>query len=166
MRHNTVPQELLDSVIYDETSISCLRYIRKTSKRTEINDVAGYPFNNKYYRLQYKGKTYAVHIIIWILHNGPVPLGFDVDHKDTNNQNNKISNLRLATHGQNQHNTNMNKSNPLGIKGLYKYPNSSKYIGSISFKGIAHTFRHEDINIVKDWLINKRKELHGKFSRD
>lgn len=166
MKHNNIPQDLLNSVEYTELNQAGLIYKKPTSKRIKIGDQVGYPFNEKYFRVNFKGKTYANHIIIWVLHNGPVPTGFDVDHKDTNKQNNKISNLRLATHSQNQHNKNMNKSNPLGIKGLYKYDHDPKYIGMISFQGKIHRFRHFDRSIVENWLIKTRKNLHGEYAHD
>lgn len=41
------------------------------------------------------GKRRLEHIIEWERHNGPVPDGFQVHHKDENKQNNAIENLEL-----------------------------------------------------------------------
>ena len=46
--------------------------------------------------LNFKGKMYAQHRIIWEMFNGPIPKGLTIDHIDRNKQNNLISNLRLA----------------------------------------------------------------------
>ena len=46
--------------------------------------------------LNFRGKQYAQHRIIWELFHGAIPDGMTIDHIDRNKQNNLISNLRLA----------------------------------------------------------------------
>jgi len=43
--------------------------------------------------------------------NGVIPTGFEIDHIDGNSLNNKIENLRLATHTQQAFNTAEEASN-------------------------------------------------------
>lgn len=42
-------------------------------------------------------KTYNVHRLIYEAHNGVIPDGLQVNHKDENGHNNKLSNLELLT---------------------------------------------------------------------
>ena len=51
------------------------------------------------------------------MHYGPVPRGMLVDHRDRNPFNNKLSNLRLATTGQNNSNSRL-RYNVSGLKGV------------------------------------------------
>lgn len=51
---------------------------------------------------------FRVHNIVWIAFNGPIPKGLEIDHENGNKSDNRLSNLRLATHSQNL----MNRSGP------------------------------------------------------
>lgn len=62
---------------------------------------AGAPGTYGYIYLSVNGKRYSGHRIIWEMHNGEIPKGIWIDHKDRNTSNNKIENLRLATPSQN-----------------------------------------------------------------
>ena len=42
-----------------------------------------------------------VHRIVWMLHNGPIPDGLEINHIDMDKSNNHISNLELVTHRRN-----------------------------------------------------------------
>lgn len=59
--------------------------------------------------------------VIWELHNGPIPYGLEIDHKDLNSKNNRIENLRLATKSQNQCNTALRADNSTGFKGVTRH---------------------------------------------
>ena len=41
------------------------------------------------------------HRIVWEAFNGKIPANLEIDHKDRNKHNNKLSNLRLVTHSDN-----------------------------------------------------------------
>lgn len=45
------------------------------------------------------------HRLVWVLHNGPIPDGFLVDHIDGDHLNNRIENLRLVNKSGNSQNT-------------------------------------------------------------
>lgn len=60
---------------------------------------------NGYYMTsaQYDGKTYYFmeHRVIWVWHNGAIPVGLVINHKDYNRANNAIENLELLTQKEN-----------------------------------------------------------------
>ena len=62
-------------------------------------------------------KSYRIHRLIWRLENeGDVP---DlIDHIDGDPFNNRIQNLRIATHAQNMRNRGVQRNNVSGIKGV------------------------------------------------
>lgn len=56
-----------------------------------------------YYSLSYRVKKKhpeletRLHRAIWVFHNGPIPKGYHVHHKDHNTENNDISNLEVLS---------------------------------------------------------------------
>lgn len=63
-------------------------------------------------------KAMMLHNFIWITHNGEIPNGKRVDHIDKCPWNCSLSNLRLATKGENSINTNLRANNTSGITGV------------------------------------------------
>lgn len=79
---------------------------------------AGSFSNDGYRKLKINNIGYVEHRIIWIMFNGEMPEGYQIDHKDCNPSNNKIENLRLATQTQNRYNQARYKKNKSGYKGV------------------------------------------------
>ena len=72
--------------------------LRKLKYRNDLSDEV--PLEKRVYFL---GKRYPYSHIIWVVHYGKWPDEI-IDHKDHNQLNFKINNLREATQNQNQHN--------------------------------------------------------------
>ena len=47
-------------------------------------------------------KQKLVHRLVWEAFNGPIPEGYEVNHRDENPGNNRLDNLNLLTHTDNQ----------------------------------------------------------------
>lgn len=79
----------------------------------------------------------AVHVIIWEMHNGPVPDGFIVDHESRDTLDNRIENLRLATRSQNA----LNAKGKLKASSLPKnvYRDGKRYRAQVVVGGVTHT---------------------------
>lgn len=45
-----------------------------------------------------------VHRIVWETFNGKIPQGYEIDHQDTNKENNALDNLNICTHKENLNN--------------------------------------------------------------
>lgn len=160
MLPHPIPKELLDSLEYNEKSLTKLIWISSPGRRIKIGDQAGCRIG-EYFRITYRGKTYAVHRIIWELLKGAIPCGMDIDHRDRNKLNNVISNLRLATHNQNQHNRSAARKNQYGVKGLSK--DCNKWVGNISHEGQKYQIRSHNRDEVELWLKTTRASLCGEF---
>jgi len=74
-------------------------------------------------------KSYKVHRLIYMMFYGFMPKM--IDHIDGNKQNNKIENLREATHTQNLQNRPKYKSNTSGYKGVSFHKKTKKWQASI-----------------------------------
>ena len=72
-----------------------------------------------------KGKIYLIHRLMWEAFNGPIPEGYQIDHIDRDKQNNKLSNLRLATASENRCNQIPTRLPKSGYRGVY--PNYNRF---------------------------------------
>ena len=110
--------------IYDETSPSCLRWVRHAANgRVKPGDIAGSLTGKKamekcYYRVFCVDKSYSVSRIIWEMFNGKIPHGMQIDHININPQDNRIENLRLITNLHNCQNRKKYKTNSSGVTGV------------------------------------------------
>ena len=118
---------LADVLMYDEHSPSKLRWIVRQYNRHHAMDPAGNQLPSGYWRVKYKGRSYLVHRVVWELHNGPIPDGIEIDHKDTDPGNNLITNLRLATRSNNKHNRKIGRNNTSGYKGVSFMKSKNKW---------------------------------------
>ena len=117
----------------------------------------------RYIRINYK--LYAEHNLIWIYHNGDIPEGFEVDHRDRNKLNNKLENLRLATRTQN----NGNRDTTYGtsqFKGVYFDKQTGKWRAEIRYqkkrKRLGRFLNELDAAKAYD---RAAKELFGEFAK-
>lgn len=67
---------------------------------------------------QYNKKCYyfCEHRVVWVWHNGAIPKGLVINHKDYNRANNKIENLELMTQSENVEYSRPNFNPPIGEK--------------------------------------------------
>lgn len=106
------------------------------------------------------------HRIIWIMHNGSIPDGMIIDHKDGNPWNNRFENLRLATKSQNNQNTRIRKDNSTGYKGVCYIKKSDSYLVQVRINGArVYSKRFKNlVDAVSAYSIEAEKH-HGEFKR-
>lgn len=98
--------------------------------------VAGYKTDRDYIDVAIDGKTYAAHRIAWVLHYGAqIPDGMQIDHINGVKDDNRIKNLRLATHSQNFWNKGARKNSKSGLKGATYHSASRLWAASITVNG-------------------------------
>lgn len=80
-----------------------LRWIKRPSRRVQIGDLAGCTSAHGYVVIRFCGILFYAHHIVFFIKTGKWQSY--IDHKDGNKTNNKIENLRPATHKENMRNT-------------------------------------------------------------
>jgi len=73
----------------------------------------------KYFTAGFEGRNYPAHRIIWALFHGRSPQGV-IDHINGKPWDNRIENLREATHAQNSWNALTRNRNNTGYRNVYK----------------------------------------------
>ena len=117
--------------------------------RIKVGDLVGCDNGAGYLTTKISGKCYKIHRIIWIMHYGQIPEGIMIDHINGIKDDNRIENLRLATHGQNRRNSRKDIDSENNLKGVYltKYGTyqsrifingKTKYLGTFNTKEDAH----------------------------
>lgn len=104
----------------------------KIGKETSIGYIEK---SNGYKRFTLNGKKYYYHRFIWELHFGNIPEGFEIDHINRDRLDNKIENLRLVSHQDNNKNKGLNTNNKSGFKGVCWDKRSQKWYSYIMIDG-------------------------------
>jgi len=87
-----------------------------------------------YYTIQIDGVKYAAHRLAWLLTTGEWPTG-EIDHINGLRYDNRVSNLRDVTRGQNLQNMYTQTSNSAGVRGVSRCPVSGMYRARVTVGG-------------------------------
>lgn len=106
-------------------------WVISRSPSIKPGDVAGWlDKSTGYIRICLFGKFYRAHRLAYFYMTGAWPLQ-QIDHRDRIKTNNKWSNLRPATHLENQQNRGMKSNNTSGVAGVGWVKNTKKWTASI-----------------------------------
>ena len=127
-------------------------------------DKAGHKSAAGYITVRYKYRSYYAHRLAWLYMYGEWPT-LHVDHINQNKLDNRISNLRLATHSQNMRNTPKRSCNSSGIKGVHWRKDIGKWGANIRVSG---QLRHLGFFASKEEAATVRakaaKKYHGELA--
>lgn len=172
-----IPLEYIQSILkIDSNNPSGLSWITNKNKNDMKKDNCGNEYINKkngysFWKvtIRYNKKRYCMRCsrIVFLLANGYLTEGKEVDHIDCNTSNNNLKNLREVTPSQNQHNRSINKNNTSGHKGVYWEKLIKKWRVRIKLKRKNHDFGfYENLEEAVQVMISERSRLHGEFGRD
>lgn len=85
--------------------------------------------------IQIDGRKYKAHRLAWLHVNGVWPAGH-VDHRNRVRSDNRITNLRVVTDGENSQNQGVRVTNRSGLQGVY--PSGPKWRASIMVNKVRH----------------------------
>ncbi|PPD07167.1 MAG: Fis family transcriptional regulator [Hyphomicrobium sp.] len=105
------------------------------------------------------------HRLIWLIHYGKWPAKF-VDHVNGDGLDNRLVNLRLASHAENNRNCRTYRSNTSGIKGVSFHRTWNKWQAHIQTDGkqrFLGSFKTKDE--AAQAYREASKMYHGEFGR-
>ena len=156
-------QEYLKSILHYNQDTGVFTWKVSKAQRIKSGDVAGW-VHNGYTEIEINNKKYKAHRLAWLYVNGEIPKKL-IDHIDGNRSNNKISNLREATHQTNSENYKMPRTNKSGVKNVSWYKNFNKWVVSISVKKTKKTIGYfDDLEFAELVAIEARNKYRGEFA--
>jgi hypothetical protein len=116
-----------------------------------------------YRMVNFSSKRISVHRLIFLLHHGFLPP--IVDHINGNPLDNRIENLRAATHARNIQNMKTPKTNTSGFKGVYWHKKSARWVAGIRSDGKwKHLGSFKNIDDAVKCRKLSEQEIYGDFS--
>lgn len=159
-----IDHDRLKEVLHYDPDTGAFTWLVRTSNRIRVGDVAGRTCKDGYRRIGVDGIDYLEHRLAWFYMTGEWPEP-EIDHRDGHTENNRWSNFREATRGQNTANSRLRKGKTLP-KGVSFRASSGRflaqivhkretiYLGSFSTPEQAHGI-----------YMTAARDLHGEFAR-
>lgn len=137
-------------------------YWKISGNGRKVGMLAGSKSGDGYICVRIRYKLYRVHRLVWAMHgNDPAPF---IDHINGDQLDNRIENLRAATHSQNCMNRRQRSDNKSGIKGVMR--KKDKWYGCVTLNYKVYPAGYFDCKEDAAAAVDKlRKELHGEFAR-
>ena len=122
-------------------------------------------FSQGYRRIKIDGRNYQAHRLAWLIVAGMWPVD-EMDHINLAKDDNRIANLREATHGENHHNTRAYSNNTSGVKNVFWCKREQKWRAPIRHNGkqinLGYFATKEEAAAA---VAEARVRLHGEFAR-
>lgn len=123
-----------------------------------INTVSGYV------ELVIDKKLYLCHRLAFLFMTGKWPKQ-ETDHINNIRSDNRWCNLREADVSENRCNTQRNRNNTSGFKGVYFHKPTQTWYGQVRKHGVCHsTNGHPSADAANEALQRIRQSLHGEFT--
>lgn len=153
------------SVLRYEPETGHFYWTEKVNKHLAIGTRAGTTDKKGYRQIGYKKELFQEGRLAWLAVHGDWP-DDQIDHRDCDKANNKISNLRRATPSQNSANTRPRPGLRSGLKGAYYHNQCGKYCARIKTGGrMYHLGIFKTAEEAHAAYCAKAKELFGEFAR-
>lgn len=130
----TTDQSLRENFSYDpETGLITRLKVHGSRKPGEP---VGKDHRDGHLNIKFQGTAYYAHRLAWFLHYGEWPAG-NIDHRDGDPQNNRISNLRLASNRDNCMNLGLSIRNKSGITGVFWDSKANRWLARIKLDRVT-----------------------------
>ena len=148
-------RELLD---YDQETGVFTRKV-KLCNRVKVGDVAGYLNRKGYIHIRVDGRSHKAHRLAWLYVHGVWPQS-GIDHINGIKDDNRIINLREATHSDNQQNLRKpHADNKIGLLGVSR--SQGKFKAQINVDGKVRTIgRFHTPEAAHAAYLEAKRQLH------
>jgi hypothetical protein len=134
--------------------------LTKVKKGTKAGGI--HPYG--YVKMRVDDKKYMAHRLIWKMFNKDFETG-TLDHINNNRSDNRIENLRIATHSENTRNAVLRKDNTSGVKGVNWNKRDMRWTASIRVNGKRKALGNfKDLALATEFVQLARDMVHGDFA--
>ena len=160
-------EEMMEYLSYDPNTGLFTRIKSRPGRMAKLGDVDGGKDKYGYIVIGFKGKKYKAHRLAFGFHLGIiVGSDYEVDHINLIKDDNRFSNLRIATRAENQWNRTVYSSSKSGMKGVYFNKRINKWSGEVKYNGQRIFLGYSD---NPDDIYEKYRDvssrLRGEFNR-
>ena len=128
--------------------------------RARAGNAAGHLHSDGRLTIRIDGNLYYAHRIAWLMGTGYWPVD-EIDHRNRIPHDNRLRNLREATHAQNMQNLSMKSNNTSGYMGVSLYSPTGKWRAEIVANRKLYLLGHFDTPEAAHEAYKKAKrELH------
>ena len=158
-------QQRLQEILRYDPDTGEFRWRVRVKKNHRAGDLAGCRVRSEYWSIHINGRNYRAHQLAWLYVNGawgrPV-----IDHRDGNPFNNRLRNLRLASHANNAANRSRLRNNTSGFKGVSFDRRRSLWIAQITKQGRRYFIgRYTTAKKANAAYVAAARVLFGEFAR-
>lgn len=156
--------EVQKHLAYDRET-GYLTWFKRTGGHMAVGYRAGHIAPNGYRRITLVGRRYMAHRLVWLFETGEWPEQW-VDHISGDKDDNRVSNLRLATTAENNANSSiLAKANKSGFRGVCFRKDRNTYIAYIYVNGkIKLLGSFKDAVRAARAAADARKKQWGEFA--
>ena len=157
----TMPQELLHELFDYNAATGCWTNKTDRSSRARKGQPAGcLDKSTGYLHIHINGYTHLAHRLAWVYVYGDYPDEEQpfIDHINGKRDDNRISNLKVSSHGENQRNQKKNSTNISGITGVFRVSALNGSRTKLNWYWRANWYNGEGKGQWKDFSIHKLGE--------
>jgi len=154
-------QAELKTQLHYEPSTGVFTRLVSNNTRFLVGTVAGCQHHSGYNHISISKRIYEAHRLAWLYVHGQFPAN-QLDHKNGQRSDNRLDNLRLATHAQNvQNQVKPSKNNKSGYLGVCWSKSNSAWAAQIKVSGkILQLGRFADPTVAHQIYLAAKRVHH------
>lgn len=159
-------KRLKELLHYDpESGVFVWKVTRSINGLANAGSIAGSVVESGYIHIMVDGKQYKAHRLAWLYVHGEFPPKH-IDHANGNPSDNRLVNLRPASHSENACNQGKKSTNTSGWCGVSFHKQSGKHRAEIMLAGNCHYLGGYDSPEIAAAVYNHVcQQVHGEFAR-
>lgn len=165
-REARLSHERLCAVLSYDAGTGELRWRLRTSNRVRVGDLAGQVDRHGHRMINVDGLRYMAHRLAWFHYYGRWPEN-EIDHQNLISGDNRIDNLREATHTENVRNCVRRRNNKTGFKGVGRHSQAPhRFQAQITVDGRPiYLGLFDTPEQAHDAYVAASAKYHGEFGR-
>lgn len=133
------PNKRVETVAALKRAKECFNYDSSTGTfvRRSSGKIVGSVHHSGYLHIWFEGRHFLAHRLAWAFVHNRWPQQ-QIDHINHERSDNRIGNLREASHGQNTRNSKIYRTNHSGFRGVSWHSQSKAFVAQANFRGRVH----------------------------